>query len=165
MKRYGTGLLIACLALVAPAHSTDLTINFTGTWRNGTCSFAVSDIDLGTYQATAFTGSYNTPWRQFNITRSNCTSDIRTINMSFTGTADSSDAHYYAVRSSTGNVTGMAIQLQNLSNVTIAPNVTTLGWLSTQGNIYTLQARLVQTLPSVTAGTVRTPVTIQITYT
>lgn len=156
-------LLIVTGLVATPARSTDLTINFTGTWKNGTCNFTVPDTDLGTYDATYFTGSTLSPWKVFTVTRSNCTSDIRVVHMKFGGTADSNNSSYFGIKSATGNVTALAIQIMNLSNQNAVPNSTVFDW-DYAANTYQFQARLAQTRPSVTAGTVKTPITIQITY-
>lgn len=160
-------LMVAGVGM-APAYSADLTINFTGTWKNGTCQFTVADLDLGTYQAPEFTGNTTTPWKQTTIARSACTADIRQINMNVQGAEDSDNRAYFAAVGTLpgmdGTATGVAIQLQSQGNVDITPGGTMLTWPVSTGSTYTLQARLVQTRPTVTPGGVKAPVTIQISY-
>ena len=158
--------LIAALALLStPAFSADLTINFNGRFDNGTCAFQVDDQDLGTYQATIFTGSTVTAWRPIAVRASSCTSDIRTVHMAFSGTADADMPSYFAVRNTSGNVSGVGIELVNGASQRVTPNVTRFDWsIAGIGLTYNLFARFAQTRPGVTAGTISTPITIQFTY-
>lgn len=172
IKKMKKRLPIAALIALAPilaltsmtASAVDLTVRFTGSFVQGTCSFTVNDVDLGTYEATTFTGSTQTPWTSVTINRGSCTPDISTIHMTFSGTADSNNPAYFAVASSSGNVTGVGIETSNMNNQYITPNTTVLDWPISIGPSYSLQAHLVQTRPSVTAGTIKTPITIQFTY-
>nr|WP_199044290.1 fimbrial protein [Dyella sp. ASV24] len=161
--------LLALLALPATQiDATDLTVRFTGQFVASSCSFTVSDLDLGTYQAPEFTGSTMTPWKQTTIARGACTADIRQINMNFQGAEDSTNPAYFAAVGTLPGVSetasGVAIQLQDQSNADIRPGGTMLTWPVSMGSTYTLRGRLVQTRPTVTAGSLKAPVTIQITY-
>lgn len=163
--RYLRAMGAVLLALIAAgADAADLTINFNGKFESGTCSFTAPDADLGTYQATSFTGSTITAWRQVRIRRSGCTSDITVVHMKFNGTADATNNTYFAVRNVSGNVTGVAIELGNLDPRRITPNTTVLDWNGNNATYYDVQARFVQTRPTVTAGSINTPITIQFTY-
>ncbi|MFC4761900.1 fimbrial protein [Dyella koreensis] len=155
----------ALALLSANAAAADLTVRFTGRFLASTCAFSIADVDLGSYSATTFTGSTTTPSRNIVVRASSCTPDITTVHMRFTGTADATVTSYFAARSVTGNVTGVGIELMNGSSQRVTPNVTTFDWpFATWGMTYNLYARFAQTRPSVTAGTVSTPITIQFTY-
>lgn len=157
------GIIFLFSILTLPALGQDLTVHFTGRFQSGTCSFTVPNVDLGNYQATTFTGSTTTSWRQITVTSSNCTSDITNIHMRFGGTADSNNGAYFAVRNTT--VSGLAIEVVNGSSQRVIPNVTTLTWSRAGiGLSYNLFARFVQTRPTITAGSVTTPITISFTY-
>lgn len=147
------------------ARAADLTINFSGAFKRGTCAFTVADVDLGSYKATLFTGAFTTPLKPVVVNASSCTSDIATIHMKFDGTADSNDSQYFAVNNVTGNVSGVGVELVDGANQTVVPNTTTLDWsIGSTGLSYTLNARFAQTLPVVTSGSISTPITIQFTY-
>lgn len=160
-----TARLLGVLLLLffsLPTFAQDLTVRFNGRFQSGTCNFSVPNADLGSYQATSFTGSTSTPWRTVTITSSNCTSDITNIHMRFSGVADSNNSNYFAVRNTTA--TGVAIELNN-GGLRVVPNVTTLNWSrAVTGVSYSVLARFVQTRPTLTSGTVSTPITINFTY-
>ncbi|MBA0386492.1 type 1 fimbrial protein [Stenotrophomonas maltophilia] len=154
-------LLLGALAL--PALGQDLTVRFTGRFQPGTCNFSVPNVDLGSYQANTFTGNTVTPWRQVTVTSSNCSSDITHIHMRFSGVADGNNSAYFAVRNTTAS--GVAIELVNGASQRVTPNVTTFTWSrSGIGPSYNLFARFVQTRPTLTSGSVTTPITISFTY-
>ena len=154
-------LLLGTLAL--PALGQDLTVRFTGRFQPGTCNFSVPNVDLGSYQASTFTGNTVTPWRRITVTSSNCTSDITHIHMRFSGVADSDNSNYFAARNTTAS--GVAIELVNGSSQRVTPNVTSFTWSrSAIGTSYDLFARFVQTRPALTAGALSTPITISFTY-
>jgi type 1 fimbria pilin len=149
----------------APVSAVDLTVRFTGDFKVSTCSFTAPDTDLGTYQATTFTGATVTPFKVITVTAAGCTPDIATIHMVVSGTADSTVPTLFAVGKTSGNVTGVAIELVNRTLARLTPGVTRVDWsLATLGLTYDLGARFVQTQPNVTAGGVKTPLTIQFTY-
>lgn len=167
MRTCGKHLALACLVLLVTlplaAAAQDLTVRFTGRFQPGTCSFSVPNVDLGTYQGSIFTGSTTTPWRRVTVTSSNCTTDITTIHMSFSGVADGNNSNYFAIRNTTAS--GVAIELVNGSSQRVVPNVTTFNWSRAAiGASYDLNARFVQTRPTLTSGTVSTPITINFTY-
>ncbi|MNN70567.1 Type-1 fimbrial protein, A chain precursor [compost metagenome] len=138
-------------------------MRFTGRFQSGTCSFSVPNVDLGSYQGNSFTGSTTTQWRLVRVTSSNCTTDITNIHMRFTGVADTTDNHYFAVRN--GTASGVAIELVNGSSQRVTPNVTSFTWSRAAiGASYDLFARFTQTRPTLTAGSVSTPITINFTY-
>lgn len=160
-------LALACVLLfsVLPATGAaqDLTVRFTGRFQPGTCNFSISNVDLGSYEGNSFTGSTTTPWRRVTVTSSNCTTDITNIHMRFSGVADSNNSNYFAVRNTTAS--GVAIEMINGASQRVIPNVTTFDWSRAAiGASYNLSARFVQTRPTLTAGTVSTPITIQFTY-
>lgn len=159
-------LLLAALAglLPLPSHAADLTLRFSGRFQPGTCQFSVADVDVGTFDAPYFTANPQSPAVSFTLNRSSCASDLRVLHVRMAGTADSSDARYFAVPAS-GGVRGLAVWLYTPAQQTLAPNQAGFDWLTngTPAAGHLLNARLVRT-GTVTAGTIRTPVTVQITY-
>ncbi len=145
--------------------AADLTVRFTGRFQPGTCAFSVTDADLGSYPSSTFTGSTSTGWRRLTITRSACTSDITVVHLRANGTASADNSQYFAARTASGSLTGIAIELGNLSSQRMVPNSTAFDWAAGAGTAtYQLQARFVQTRAGVSAGQVRTPITLQFTY-
>lgn len=146
-------------------HAADLSLRFTGRFQPGTCAFAVTGADLGSYQAASFTGSTSTGWKPVRITRSGCTSDITVVHFRANGVVSAENSQYFAARTAGGALSGIAIELSNLSSQRLVPNSTSLDWAGGTGTaIYDLQARFVQTRASVSAGQVSTPITLQFTY-
>ena len=133
-----------------------------------TCTFSVPNIALGSFSADSFTGNTSTPEVSVPVTATGCPSDAHAINMSFTGTADTTNPALFAADSVAGNVTGVGIGLKyappSQAAMAVTPNVTTGTWTLAAGNTMQLLANFVQTQPNVTAGSVSTPVTIQFTY-
>lgn len=159
------GLVCSGLLCAGSAAAADLTLRFTGRFQPGTCVFTVANTDLGRYQAASFTGATSTAWQRVRINRSGCTSDLTVVHMRATGTASTDNTQYFAARTAGGALTGVAIELSNLSSQRMVPNITTFDWnVGTGNNFYDLQARFVQTRPGVTAGQVSTPVTLLFTY-
>jgi type 1 fimbria pilin len=159
--------LFAVMLLVAASlsHAQSVTFNLTGNITQGTCSFTIPDRDLGTYAASSFTGSTTTAWSNpIAIRAVSCTSDIQNIRMTFSGTPDAINSNYFAPMSTSGNVTGVAIQLASLYEAPITPGGSMNWSLGAIGTTYTIKARFVQTQPSVTPGVVSTPITVQFTY-
>lgn len=160
-------LAVVCVVLLTAlpwsAAAQDLTLRFTGRFQPGTCSFSIPNVDLGSYQSSTFTGSTVTAWRTVAVNSFNCSTDITTIHMSFSGVADSNNSNYFAVRNTTAS--GVAIELVNGSTQRVVPNVTSFNWSRAGiGVTYNLRARFVQTRPTLTAGSVSTPITINFTY-
>lgn len=157
----------ACFAIALASWTTgsaaqDLTIRFTGKFVSSTCTFTVPEVELGTYAASTFTGSTQTPEKTVSITRSGCTPDIVVAHMKFTGTPDSVNSQYFAAKSTNG-AAGVGISIRNGSNVQLQNN-TSIDWqLPVIGNVYNVYARLSQTGP-VKPGAIKTPITIQFTY-
>ncbi|WP_414491803.1 fimbrial protein [Stenotrophomonas maltophilia] len=159
MKRIIFSMLALCGFVAAPARGADVTVNFTGRFVAGPCSFSVSDVDLGTHQAPSFTGGTVKGWANITIARTSCQT-MGYSAMRFVGTADTDNAEYWRAP----GVTGIAIEIARTDLVTrVIPNVTQINW-SAGANAWPLRARLVQTRANVTAGQVRAPITIQITY-
>ena len=57
----------------------------------------MQDVDLGTFQATYFATSTQSPAVAFVLERKNCSDDLRTLHVRFVGTADSTNASYFAI--------------------------------------------------------------------
>jgi len=155
----GLGMGMACV-LAAPARAADLTINFTGSFARGTCVFTASDVDLGTYAAPDFNASPNTPWKNVRISRSNCTSDISMIHMTFSGTRHPASAGLWQV----GNIAGLGVQLQNMdaTPVQMTPG-SVIDWSPTWPN-YDLNARFSRVAAITSYGRVSVPITLTFTY-
>lgn len=159
-------LLLAALAalLPLPSHAADLTLRFSGRFQPGTCQFSVADVDVGTFDATYFTANPQSPAVSFTLNRSSCASDLRVLHVRMAGTADSSDARYFAVPAG-GGVRGLAVWLYTPAQQTVAPNQPGFDWFTsgTPAAGHLLYARLVRT-GTVSAGTIHIPVTVQVTY-
>ncbi|WP_267225494.1 fimbrial protein [Dyella silvae] len=170
MKRKSFYGLLTSMLLVAasPGHAQSVTFNLTGNITQGTCNFTIPDGDLGTHPVSWFTGSRVTAWSNPIVIKAvSCSPDIQNIRMTFIGTPDTSNGSYFAPVSTSGNVTGVAIELGQagpLLTAGINPG-SSLDWpLGTLGNSYSIHARFTQTKPSVTPGVVKTPITVQFTY-
>lgn len=153
------------LASFAPSlQAADLTVRFTGRFQPGTCDISVADVDVGTFEAPSFdTVGVTTPV-PFEIKRSRCPNELLTLHVMLTGAVDASSANYFAIPD-TGGVTGLAIRISNTANRVIQPNQRAADWFTsgTEQGVYALRAGLVK-VGTVTAGTIRTPITVQITY-
>jgi type 1 fimbria pilin len=141
-------------------HAQTLTFNLTGTILPGTCRWSVADVDLGTYNATLFTGSYTTNWVDVPVSSSGCDPLVTTVHMRVTGNADVANAALFR------GIAGIGIELQVKPNgAAIVPAGTTVNWNAASGGAsYLYQARFRQSAATVASGTVRSPVTMNITY-
>lgn len=157
LKLMAFALLWSCAFAL---HAQTLTFNLTGTILPGTCRWSVSDVDLGTYNATAFTGSYTTSWVDVPVQSSGCDPLVTRVLMKVTGNADVANVALFR------GIAGIGIELQTKSAGTaIVPAGTTVNWNAiTGGASYMFQARFKQSAATVASGTVRSPVTINITY-
>lgn len=160
--------LASVLALLsANTWAADLTLRFTGKFVTSTCAFSIADVNLGTYAAAKFTGSYSSPPTTVAIKASNCTPDISIVHMKFLGTTDPKNSNLFKAVSTSGNVTGVGIQIQDgraPPNVAI-PNTAVIDWpISTVGLTFNVYAFFQQTASPVTPGVVKTPITVQFTY-
>lgn len=153
-------LAVALLAGASASHAQSLNFNLTGTILPGTCSFTANDVDLGTYLATLFTGSYVTPFVDVPITSTNCAALVTTIHMAVSGTADTANAAYFR------GIAGVGIELQQKTgSKAIVPAGTTVDFAPVRPTgTYLLQARFHQSAATVASGTVRSPVTVNFTY-
>jgi len=157
-------LAIAMLLSALPLQAADLTVRFSGRFQPGTCQFSVADVDVGTFEAPYFSSNPSSPAVSFVLNRSSCAADLRVLHVRLAGNADSSDARYFAVPAN-GGVRGLAVHLYTSGRQTLAPNQPGFDWY-TSGSAaggYLLYAQLIRT-GTVTAGTLRTPVTVQVTY-
>lgn len=158
-------LLLLLLLSAAPlAQAADLTVRFTGRFQPGTCSFSAPDVDVGTFQAPSFdTVPMPTPV-SFTLRRTACAAELLTLHVRLAGAVDATSADYFAVPS-TGGVRGIAIRISNPSNQVMRPNQPAFDW-QTMGSAdggFVLRAGLVKT-GTVTAGSIRAPITVQVTY-
>jgi len=159
-------LAVLCCLASAPALAADLTVRFTGRFLPGTCQFSVADIDLGTFDAPFFDTRRESPAVPFVLKRSNCTTDLRTLHVRFVGTADGTSADHFAIPTA-GGVRGLAVRIQSQLGELYAPNRPAFDW-QTNGGAFgerAINALLIRTgATAVTAGTIRTPITVQVTY-
>ncbi|MEG0186614.1 MAG: fimbrial protein [Stenotrophomonas sp.] len=159
-------LLLAALNLLLPltSQAADLTLRFTGRFQPGTCQISVADVDVGTFDAPYFTANPQSPAVGFTLSRSGCGSDLRVLHIRMAGAADGSDPRYFAIPAA-GGVRGLAVWLYTPAQQTLAPNQAGFDWLTsgTPAAGHLLYARLVRT-GTVSAGTLRAPVTVQVTY-
>ncbi|MFC4761899.1 fimbrial protein [Dyella koreensis] len=153
-------LAVGLLACAASVQAQSVTFNVTGTITPGVCVFTANDVDLGTYSATTFTGSTTTGWVDVPIRSTRCDPLVTVVHMRVTGTADAADAALFR------GVSGIGVELQQkISGTPIVPAGTTVNFTTVPGAAsYMLQGRFKQSAPTVAAGTVRSPVTIQFTY-
>lgn len=154
-------LLIVSLSLsAASTNAQSLTFDLTGNILPGVCRFTVADVDLGTYYATEFTSVGTTKnWVDFPIRSSGCDPLVTVIHMAVTGTPDATDAAYFR------GVAGIGIEMQTSGSSAIRPSGTSLNYLPSAGpGNYGWRARFRQTGNIVAAGSVRSAVTIQVTY-
>ena len=160
-------VLALVLAAVAPSlQAADLTVRFTGRFQPGTCELSVADVDVGTFEAPAFATVGATTPVPFELKYTNCASELLVLHLRFVGPADARLPDYFAIPAS-GGVRGLAVRLQSPGGL-IRPNQNAFD-VPTQGaeqGAVTLRASLVRTggVSDVTAGSIRTPITVQVTY-
>jgi type 1 fimbria pilin len=169
--RCSTWFLFATLALLStPVFSTDLTINFNGQFVVPTCNFSVnggSNTNIGTYPNTYFNTNTSTPTVEIPIVATGCTVGINTIHLYFSGTADASNNHLFAVNSGSG-VQGVAIELlYNAQSAEIWPN-SSINWNgvdpSNPPSTFNIWAHFYKTTGPIAAGSINVPITINFTY-
>lgn len=155
------GLLLTALLTLSGAASaqtaTTTNFNVTGTILPGVCRIAVADVDLGTYQATQFSGAFSTPFQAVNVVVSQCDPLVTRVGLRFTGSADSNDATLFQ------GVAGIGIELQRTSNSTRVPPGS-LAQMTTAAGTHAFRARFMQSAATVAAGTVSRPITVSMTY-
>jgi len=147
------------MALSAGQATAQTTTNFniTGTILPGVCRIAVNDVNLGTFQATAFTGASTTAFVPVNVVVSQCDPLITRVALRFSGTADAANAALFQ------GVTGIGVELQYTSTAArVSPNG--LVQMSTAAGTHAFRARFTQSAATVAAGTVTRPITVAMTY-
>ncbi|WP_250633758.1 fimbrial protein [Pinirhizobacter soli] len=151
------GLLLCTSAIQAQT----LNFNLTGTITPGVCRFTTADVDLGTFATTSFTAiGSTTTFVDVPITSSGCDPLVTSIHMRVTGNADAANTNLFR------GVTGIGIQLQRTTGaVAIVPAGTTLDFSPvTSGNTYNFRARFMRSATTMAAGSVSSPITINVTY-
>lgn len=167
---YLSWLAFSAALLSLPALSSDLSINFNGQFVAATCSFSVnggSNVNIGTYPNTYFNANSSTPTVLIPLVATGCASGISTIHLYFSGAADASNSHLFAVNGASG-VKGVAVELlYNAQGVQIWPN-SSVNWPgvnpSLPSNTWNFWAHFYKTTGAVTAGTINVPITINFTY-
>jgi type 1 fimbria pilin len=137
-----------------------LSFNLTGTILPGTCRWSVNNVDLGTYNATLFTGSYTTSFVDVPVVSSGCDPLVTQVHMRVTGNPDAANPALFR------GLAGIGIELQTKTTATpVIPAGTVVDWTAvTGGASYLFQARFRQSAPTVASGLVSSPVTLNITY-
>lgn len=156
------GLL--CIASFAQAQTT---FNITGTITMGTCQIAVANTDVGTFNASLFTGSYQSGFKPITVAVSNCAPGITKVTLKPTGTADANNANYWSSK-----LPGAPFELRDPGGAGILPpsglNNIVINSPSMTGapTNYTLQAQFHQTavLQSGSIGGGSATVTLAATY-
>ncbi|WP_414491807.1 fimbrial protein [Stenotrophomonas maltophilia] len=153
-------LLLGSLLLCATAtgqtiNNTDF--NVTGEILPGVCRIAVADVDLGSYQATQFTGAFATPFQPIDVVVSQCDPLISRVNLRFDGAGDGSNVQLFQ------GVQGVGIELQwRGTGVRIVPGGNIQ--MATAAGTHGFRARFLQSAPTVAAGKVTRPMTVSMTY-
>ena len=155
--------IIASLGLLlfmsATQAQSPLTFNLTGTITPGVCRFTVPDVDLGTYSATLFTGSYATAPVNVPVTIQQCDPLVTAVHMTASGVADATDSTLFK------GVDGIGIELRSALGNLIRPAGAVVNFTPVAGGgTYTFKAKFKQSAATVAAGTVTRPITINITY-
>ncbi|BDU18634.1 hypothetical protein [Dyella sp. GSA-30] len=97
--KLAVALGLLCAAPFAQAQST--VFNITGTITMGTCAIAVNNganVNVGSFNAALFTGSYTSGFVNFAVAVSNCAPGITKITLKPTGSADSNNSIYWSSR-------------------------------------------------------------------
>lgn len=153
-------LLMGLLCAAAGAQAQDSqTFTASGEILPGVCKIVFPDVDLGSHQASLFTGSYGTPYVDFNGTVSDCDPLVLRVAMTFVGNADPDNAALFQ------GVPGVGIELVRAvggTNIPIAPGGSTQ--FVTAAGVYPFRARFLQSAASVSAGRVTRPVTVTLSY-
>ena len=162
-------IIVGCSSALAQSFTDSATINVIGAIGDSACVITTSPVDMGAHDASEFTGvgtSPNSGWVDFPITSAGCSADIVTLHLGFDGTADATNSGLFAL--SPGGATGIGIQLQAQDgSATVVPNSTTelLNWAPVAvGATYSMRARYLQTLVSVTPGAANSVVTVLMSY-
>ncbi|MGJ3354845.1 fimbrial protein [Providencia sp. Je.9.19] len=164
-----TLILFILNILAIPAHTADLvSLNFKGNIKAASCNLSTPDdidINLNNISMGVF---YNTNsasnWNPFNIELKDCSSYIKQINITFTGTADNADIN--SLYKNQGTATNIAIQLQSINDTVMLGNNKTLTIPTNGKSLVTipLQTRAFSVLGNGTAGTLSANITATITY-
>lgn len=96
-----TAMAAGLLCAVSWAHAQSTTFNVTGSITMGTCTIVVNNganVDVGSFNAAVFTGSYTSGFVDFNVAVSNCSPGITSVTLRPTGTADANNAIYWNSR-------------------------------------------------------------------
>ena len=151
---------LALLAGAGAVHAQDTqTFTASGEILPGACKVAFPDVNLGSHLASLFTGSYATPYVDFNGTVSDCDPQILRVAMTFVGNADTDNAALFQ------GVQGVGIQLARVvgsTNIPIRPGIPTQ--FATAQGTYPFRARFMQSSPTVSAGVATRPITVTLTY-
>lgn len=161
-----TGILISSAAIADP-----VTLNITGRvtaaactiGNSGTYSVIMPDVTAATLNSA---NSFGT-WKTFDVTLSSCPAGTTTVQATFDGTADGSDANKYANTTGTGYASNVAVQVQNRSG-TVADkgknSTMSVAVDASRNATFNLQARPYSTPGSATVGNISTVVLMNFTY-
>lgn len=156
--------IIASLGLLLFMSTTEaqtLNFNLTGTIKPGVCNFTAADVNLGDYFATDFptVGSSPSSFFEVPITSQGCDPTVASIHMRVTGTPDAANPALFR------GVAGVGIEMrQKIPVRAVVPAGTTVDFSPVaSGATYLFEARFKRSA-TVTAGTVSSPITINVTY-
>ncbi|WP_250627108.1 fimbrial protein [Pinirhizobacter soli] len=159
MYRIRIVISLGLLFCIPAIQAQTLNFNLTGTITPGVCQFTVADVDLGTYSAALFTGSYSTTAVDVPVTIQRCDPLVTAVRMDVSGEADAADSNLFK------GVAGIGIDLRSALNGVIRPAGTRVNYNpNTGGGTYTFKAKFKQSAATVAAGTVKAPITITVTY-
>lgn len=154
-----------CLASLAQAQTT---FNVTGTITAGTCTIGAnngSSVNVGSFNSSLFTGSYQSGFVNFNLSYSNCGVGIKTLTLKLTGTPDKTTGGNVSYWDNT--LPGAPFELKDTkANVTLLPTGSTLINIAnpaTNGT-YQLAAQFHQTGTLTKTGTGTATVTVNASY-
>ncbi|AWH33325.1 MULTISPECIES: fimbrial protein [Stenotrophomonas] len=154
-----TVVLMLALATANVQAQDSQPFSVSGEILPGACRVSFPDVDLGSHSATLFTGSFGTPYVDFNGTVSDCDPLVTRVAMTFDGSADADNAQLFQ------GVKGVGIELVRVvgsTPVPIPPGSRTQ-YVTAAGS-YPFRARFLQSAASVGAGRVTRPITVSLSY-
>ncbi|MBU2048703.1 MAG: hypothetical protein KKH61_06965 [Gammaproteobacteria bacterium] len=155
-------LAIAALVASQASHAQALGFGAGGEFYVPTCGFTAVDVDLLRHDADRFTGVGSaTPWQYFTLGSTGCSASVTAVNLTFRGVADPDNTNLHAFP----GIPGVGVDITSWDNEEAGPNGVTKAWAPRPtGEGYLYRARLMQTLPSITPGTGRAAITVDVSY-
>ncbi|EMC1016755.1 type 1 fimbrial protein [Enterobacter bugandensis] len=163
--------LLTCLLSSPFSRAADMTVNFTGNIIDSTCTIATPDIQvpLGDHERRIFkTVGGTAPGRSFSVMLADCPTVITSATFLFEGNADSTDENYLALTDEDGVATGIAIRIQQGSQVIPINTETTVPSVANNGTPRSISANFfayyVSTSTDVKPGKANATATITVIY-